>query len=66
MKSELDKKLDTQDVESLVKNISNSTIASRLKRKKKTKERTRGPVKSARLGLYKQPNTIKNGGKINE
>lgn len=40
------------------------TLADKIKHKKATGERTRGAVRSDRVGLAKGPNTLVNGGKV--
>lgn len=41
-------------------------LTDKIKKKKVTGERTRGAVKSDRVGLAKGPNTLANGGKISK
>lgn len=40
------------------------TFSDKLKHKKATRERTRGRIKSDRVGLAEGPNTLANGGKV--
>lgn len=42
------------------------TLADKIKHKKATSERTRGAVRSDRVGLAKGPNTLSNGGKASK
>lgn len=39
-------------------------LLTKIKKKKITGERTRGAIKSDRVGLAKGPNTLANGGKV--
>lgn len=41
-------------------------LSNKIKKKKITGERTRGVVKSDRVGLAKGPNTLANGGKASK
>ena len=41
-------------------------LSNKIKKKKITGERTRGVVKSDRVGLAKGPNTLANGGKVSK
>lgn len=41
-------------------------LTDKIKKKKVTGERTRGAVKSDRVGLAKGPNTLANGGKTSK
>lgn len=41
-------------------------LSNKIKKKKITGERTRGAVKSDRVGLAKGPNTLANGGKASK